>query len=96
MRNSLRLLQEGRQVLQELKKRTAGVELTAEQAKALEKYSDLMQLKLGLNYYDEKEPSLDFILLRKKYHDLELTKIDEAINEELNEINIIFEGTSIG
>ena len=92
MRNSLKLLQEGREILWELQKHKAVIEVSAEQLKSIKKYANLMELKLGLYYYNDKEPSFDFMMLRKKYEHLDSTNIDKAINVALNEANDILGG----
>jgi predicted acetyltransferase len=83
MKTNLKLIQEGRKLLEEIHKRQQDrqqIKITHEESKTLLIYSELMELKLSMQRTPDEHDSEGITILKKKYKHLDLSNIDEAIN----------------
>ena len=90
MKTNLKLIQQGR-TLQEQQQ----IKMTYKGKKTLSIYSELMKLKMSMYYTPGDGDFEGIIILKDKYKDLDLDKIDEAINDARKKISrmgyLIFE-----
>lgn len=83
MKSNLKLIQEGRRLLEDIQKRQQErqqIKITLEESKTLLIYSELLELKLSMNRTPDDQDSEGITILKKKYKHLDLSNIDEAIN----------------
>ena len=94
MNGSLKLIDEGKVILEqletELQKRKAkkqkSSKITLQEEKLITTYGELMDLKLGLFYFHDKD-SEKVALLDEKYKHLDLHNINDKINGVLDKMN---------
>jgi len=94
MNGGLKLIDERKVILEqletELQKRKAKKqetnEMTLQEEKLITTYGELMDLKLGLYYYND-EDSEKVTLLKEKYKHLNLRNINDQINGVLDKMN---------
>lgn len=80
MRTILKLIQEGKNLLDKLQKQHK-LKITFEESKRYATYSELIELKRTMYNMPDDVDSECITILRDKYKYLNLSYIDEAINE---------------
>jgi hypothetical protein len=88
MKINLKLCQEGRTLLEQLQE-PQQIKITLKEKKTLSIYSELMKLKLSMYYTPDNGKLEGILILKDKYKDLDLNKIDESINEARKKISIM-------
>jgi len=63
------------------------INITPKEKKYLSKYSELMKLKLSMYYTPSQGKFKGIEILKDKYKYLDLSKIEEAINEVRGKVN---------
>ena len=86
MKTNLKLILEIRTLLKQLQERQQ-IKMTFKEKKALSIYSELMKLKINMYYTPDDRNFEGIIILKNKYKNLDLNKIDEAINDAREKVS---------
>jgi len=86
MKTNLKLILEIRTLLKQLQERQQ-IKMTFKEKKALSIYSELMKLKMSMYYTPDDRKFEGIIILKNKYKNLDLNKIDEAINDAREKVS---------
>jgi len=86
MKTDLKIIQQSRTLLEQLQERQQ-IKMTFKEKKALLIFSELIKLKMNMYYTPDDGKFEGIIILKDKYKNLDLNKIDEAINEARKKVS---------
>lgn len=86
MVTNLNLIKKDRRTIEQLQNMQQ-INITVEVKKILSKYIELMKLKLSMYYTPADGAFKGTLILKDKYRNFDLGKIDQAINEARGKVN---------